>query len=269
MKYALAAICAPLVLLGAALPASAQPSPAAQPGTAPGLLLGIEGYGSNYNEPGHDNLSGPFFGATGTYNFKRGPYFLSFDGRADIGYLNSSSGKGDTDGLWNFEGEFRPLLGVDLPINPTMTFSPYAGLGYRIVYDNQDQTSAGGAASPGFDRTSQYFYVPIGASLEMTSGNWHMTPNVEFDYLVQGWQSDHLQQIGYDSSLYTHQNDGYGLRGSLYVGTGPLTFGPFIRYWNIRQSSSAPLLASGSQVGSASVPQNDTVEAGMGMKFQF
>ena len=96
------------------------------------------------------------------------------------------------------------------------------------------------AGFSGYDRRSQYLYIPIGASMDLKWRDWGFRPTAEFDYFVHGWQESYLRDVGYDNNLGNDQSAGYGLRGSIMfappVDFHNFSFGPYVRYWNIHNS---------------------------------
>ncbi len=66
-----------------------------------------------------------------------------------------------------------------------VSLSPYAGLGYRYLYNDLRGTTSTGEA--GYRRYSQYFYVPLGLSSRFNvSGKWSVSPTIEYDYFITG-----------------------------------------------------------------------------------
>lgn len=241
--------------------------------THPGWEIGAEGYYYAYREPHFVAQTGPTLGVSAAYTVKRQQLFLTLNGIGDIGDLNyTSSGTGQIRGIWNYTGDLRALVGADL-VGPGETMlSPYTGLGYRLLFDRAGGRSTTTGAV-GYDRLSQYLYLPVGLTLGIASGAWTFKPNVEFDYLVQGWQVSYLSEVGYDNDPVNRQRHGYGLRASFLAETptryGRLSFGPFVRYWNIGKSVNATLSAGGQPAAVAYEPANNTLEAGATIRLGF
>jgi hypothetical protein len=261
-------------MLAIALLALAGLSPAlARAQTHPGWEIGAEGYYYAYREPAFVAQTGPTFGVNASYTLKRQQLFLTLNGIGDIGYLNyTSSGTGRIHGIWNYTGDFRALAGSDFAGPFGTILSPYTGLGYRLLFDEAGgRSSTTGAA--GYDRLSNYLYLPVGLTLGIPSGAWTLKPNLEFDYLIQGWQISYLSEVGYDNDPVNRQQHGYGLRASFLVETptryGRLSVGPFIRYWNIGKSVNATLNAGGQPVATVFEPANNTIEAGATLRLGF
>ena len=235
--------------------------------TRGGWELGPEGYYYAYREPHFVKQIGPFAGVNTSYTYKSGPAFLTANGIFDVGYLNySSDGTGKLNGLWNITGDFRLLAGADVMRNEWFGFTPFTGLGYRLLYEfGNGRKSTTGAL--GYDRLSRYFYIPVGLGFSFAAGGWVIRPSAEYDFLVRGQQSSYLSQAG-AVDVTNQQNHGYGLRGTLLFEYGPVAFGPFIRYWNIGESKPAFFGAGGFEFVGVE-PHNKTIEAGGTLRFRF
>jgi hypothetical protein len=240
--------------------------------TAPGWSIGPDLYYYAYREPNLDFQWGPFGGVDASYTFKYGNWFVTADGDAALGYLDyKSDGTGTINGLWNYKGEFRLLVGGDIRYSGSLFFLPFTGFGYRILFEEGNgRTSSTGAID--YDRLSQYLYVPIGLSSSFVAGNWVLRPSAEYDAFVGGLQISYLSEAGANGNLYNHQSVGYGARASFMMETpmpwGRLAFGPFFRYWNLGMSKTAPIIV-GNTVGVAFEPPNNTIEAGLSLRFLF
>ncbi|HEY0525224.1 MAG TPA: hypothetical protein VGD08_17655 [Stellaceae bacterium] len=261
-----AAIAGAVVQLPAAAPAAAQ--------TRPGFEIGPELYYYRYEEPDFAKLEGAFAAANGSYTFKGERLFLTLNGIAGAGYLDySSRGTGSYSGTWNYMGDLRALGGGDFTLRDGLVASPYSGLGYRLLFDNSSGTVSSSGAR-GYDRLSQYLYLPIGVTFGIAAASWTLRPNIEFDLLLHGWQTSYLSTA--DSRLNdptNDQNHGYGIRASILAEMptrfGHLSFGPFVRYWNIRTSDPATITVRGVPLTNGYEPGNHTIEAGGTVRFGF
>jgi hypothetical protein len=258
-----------LALSGAVLVA-----PAAGAQTRPGFTLGPEASYYSYHESGLA-ISGPMIGLQGSWTWIPGFLFLRIEAAGDVARVDySSTASGRTDGITDLKGETRILAGHDLALGGDTFLTPYAGIGYRILYDMQGGTQTD-RVPPffGYNRLSQYLYVPLGLTLDFPLGLWRVRPTVEADYLIEGWQTSYLQDVGFQNSITNTQHDGYGFRGAVMLETGtpwgPLSFGPFLRYWKIGQSDFQALFAGGKSVGQGFEPSNDTLEAGVSLLLSF
>ena len=236
--------------------------------TRAGWELGPEAYYYSYREPNFIHQIGPYAGVNGSYTYKVGPAFLTGNAIGDVGYLDyKSNGTGNLNGKWNLAGDFRLLAGADIIRNDWFGVSPYTGLGVRLLYEwGSGRTTTTGAV--GYDRLSRYFYVPVGLNFSFVAGNWVIRPSAEYDYLVEGRQTSYLSQVGASADVNNTQNNGYGLRGALLFETGGISFGPFVRYWNIGESKPA-LFTAGGVLFEGIEPHNKTLEAGATLRWHF
>lgn len=241
--------------------------------TRSGFEIGPEVYYYAYREPGFIAQTGPYAGVNASYTHTFGDaWFVTANGIAGIGYLDySSSGSGNIHGIWNYTGDLRGLLGRDLPLGGVVA-SPYLGLGYRVLFDQAGgRSSTAGAA--GYDRLSQYFYIPFGLTLGIAAGDWLFRPSAEYDLFVHGIQTSYVSEVGFDNDPVNRQKNGYGVRASFLAETltewGRIAFGPFFRYWNIRSSKTATLSLGGTAAFTVFEPANNTVEAGATLRWRF
>jgi hypothetical protein len=110
------------------------------------------------------------------------------------------------------------------------------------------------------------------------SKDWEIDFNAEYDIFLQGRQktylSDDSQFEGETiSDVSNHQSHGYGARGSVrFLKKGSLVdyyVEPYVRYWNIKQSKSEPVVVDGTAVAAGVEPKNNTVEVGSKFGVQF
>lgn len=257
-------------------------APMAQAQTVPGVRLGLEGSFYDYSESAAgtrsggtlDRQVGAGFGVTAADSFVFANGFVTVDARVGAAATRyAAPGLPAIAPVWNPIGETRAVVGTDFRVSASTVVSPFAGLGYRVLYDDLD----GG-------RVQQYLYVPVGISVGVTSGPWVLRPTVEFDGLLQGWNDTSLGAVGYSNDVHFRQSGGYGLRASFDVETdspwGRVSMGPFVRYWSINASNVA--YATGSTcfgrgagcVGTTArqgffEPQNMTVESGLAVTLRF
>jgi hypothetical protein len=200
--------------------------------------------------------------------------FLTLNGILGAGYVDySSRSTGSYSGTWNYMGDFRVLGGTDFTLRSGLVASPYTGLGYRLLLDD----SSGAVSSTGargYDRLSQYLYLPVGVTFGIAVGDWTLKPNAEFDLLLHGWQTSYLSTADSRFNDPTNdQNHGFGIRAGLLAEMptrfGRLSFGPFVRYWNIRSSDPETITFRGTPVGTGYEPGNHTIEAGGTVRFGF
>jgi hypothetical protein len=236
---------------------------------------GAELHYQRYEEPSVGvEMEGPFLGGTLEGRLDANLWMLRADGRVAYGVMDySSRDTGSDEGIANYVFEGRIVGGRTLPFSADASVTPYAGYGYRTLYDDGGgrRTTTGHA---GYDRWSQYHYIPIGIDGDFRlSPSWSMKPNFEYDYFITGTQTSYLSDVRGFSDVENDQDSGYGLRASLMFATNwgqrPIEFGPFVRYWNIDQSDLQPLYFNGGLVALAFEPENETIEAGLAFKLRF
>ena len=138
----------------------------------------------------------------------------------------------------------------------------YTGLGYRNHYDHSGfgTTSTGYA---GYDRQSQYLYVPLGAHYFTTFGTF----KTQYNFLIQGKQTSYFSQIsGYKNNIENTQKNGYGL--DLSYLPNKANWEIYWRYWDIGDSNSdASYYNTGVLNGYYYEPANKTNELGIRLAF--
>ncbi|MFI5205576.1 MAG: hypothetical protein ACHQVK_01420, partial [Candidatus Paceibacterales bacterium] len=149
----------------------------------------------------------------------------------------------------------------------------YLGFGYRYLKDNSEglSTDVGGFTLLGFKRFSHYCYLPLGADIVYQNNpSYTVESNLEYDYLVDGWQVDKLGVIPGYNTLVFDQRNGFGLRASLrlnlYFKYCTAFLEGFYRYWNIAKSNTKPDPTDPS-VG-LEEPKNNTQEYGLRLGVQ-
>ncbi len=255
-------------------------SPGADDGDATGLAtpaghevnVGVAGY--KYVEPGDTSISihGPKIGGgyTGTMSLHSGRHwFLQADAQGrfgrttydgwcspflitpdrtspnsyalDIGGPSRCSESGDKD--WYAEG--RALVGKDF-IGRKWGWSPDIGVGIRHL-------SNGTTGVAGY-RTDDYLYLPVGMTARTIVASHHaLSLNLEYDYLLHGWQRTHDSQLGGGdvpatpiapaltiqgfSDISLDQHPGWALRaGAKYQMTRHWSVEPGYIHWKVSAS---------------------------------
>jgi hypothetical protein len=206
--------------------------------TRPGLEVGAQAAHYHYEEPGVAKLIGLRAGGVGAFTFMQGDAFFKADGRISLGSLNYQ-GSGTRSGVPDFILEGRFVAGADLKAEGDVVFSPYAGLGYRYLYnDLRGYTRSGGALYAGYRRYSTYLYAPLGLTLRTRlDDGWVLAPTLEYDVFLRGMQISTLSDIGgcYRDITNT-QTGGSGYRAAFMAEKGHLAFGPWLHYWNIKDA---------------------------------
>ena len=231
--------------------------------------VGIEGFTDRYREPGGLESNATYGAITGNYTQYFNRVFGALDGRASYGknrYSHTTDGTKSDIPQWEFDGRIRG--GATFALGEDSVLSPYVGVGLRYFVDNGKGvvTDRGYA---GYDRRIMQAYVPLGVTYTIYgSSGWFVAPNVEYDALFWGKVNSRLHNAGAGFyNINNTQTSGYGIRGELMFGQTPQNsfgweFGPFVRYWNVKDSNvvTAP---NGSQWVE---PQNDRLQIGIALK---
>jgi len=141
----------------------------------------------------------------------------------------------------------------------------YIGLGYRYLLDDSGFKKSS-TNHLGYDRLSQYNYIPIGAI-------WYINENFslksQYNYFIEGKQISYLNEIlpnVYPTNIEKTQRIGYGIDLTLRsrLNNKWSTYG-FFRYWKIDDSD----LVSCSPTTLCMEPKNQTHEIGVGISYNF
>ena len=235
--------------------------------TRPGLEVGAQAAHYHYEEPNVAKLIGLRVGGVGAFTFTQGDAFFKADGRISLGDLKYQ-GTGTQNSVPDFIFEVRFVAGADLQAEGGVVFSPYAGLGYRYLYnDLRGYTRSGGVLYAGYRRYSNYLYAPLGLTLRTgLSNGWVLAPTVEYDFFIRGSQTSMLSDAGLgDPNVTNAQNSGSGYRLALMAEKDHFVIGPWMHYWNIKDSERAAL--GGGRFGFE--PENWTREIGVEVRYRF
>jgi hypothetical protein len=222
-----------------------------------------------------------------TYDGWCSPFLITPDSRSpngyalDIGDPSPCSESGDKD--WYVEG--RALVGKDF-IGRTSGWSPEVGLGIRHL-------SNGTTGVAGY-RTDDYLYLPVGITARTTVASHRaLSFNLEYDYLLHGWQETRDSQLGGGvvpatpiapaftiegfSDISFDQSSGWALRArGKYQMTRQWSVEPEYIHWNVSASNvneeTATFTVNGitvrQQLG-AYEPLNSTNEFNVKLGFRF
>jgi len=235
--------------------------------TRPGWEVGGQISYYHYEEPNFMKLAGDRVGAVGAYTFTSpNRVYSRIDLRSSYGSLKyQSSGTGTLNDVPDWIFEARAVVGRDFLTGDSAALSPYIGLGYRYLYNDLRGYSSTGAV--GYQRVSQYLYVPVGLTTRFRTGErWVIAPTVEYDAFLGGRQYSQLSDtgIGYSDATNT-QKHGYGYRAYLMLESGHWAFGPWLQYWKINDSDTVPI-----GLGKAALePANWTREYGVELRYRF
>ena len=198
---------------------------------------GVQAAHYHYEEPDLAKLTGNRGGVVGAYTFTdRRLWFSRIDARISYGKLKYE-GSGAQTGVPDWIGEIRAVAGRDFLAGGSLAISPYAGLGYRYLYDDLRGYSSTGAA--GYRRYSNYLYAPVGLTLRInTGGRFVVAATVEYDAFIQGRQVTRLSDTGIAGyqDVSNEQTKGYGYRANLMFEHDHWALGPWLHYWSIKDS---------------------------------
>ena len=144
-------------------------------------------------------------------------------------------------------------------------FKPYIGLGYRDLLDDSGFKRSS-TNHIGYDRLSQYYYVPIGAI-------WYISEKLslksQYNYFLEGKQTSFLNDVlpnTYSVNPVNTQRLGWGIDVTLRSKFNDRwsTYG-FLRTWSIEDSD----LTSCSPLIYCMEPKNKTHEIGAGISYNF
>jgi hypothetical protein len=246
--------------------------------------LGVEISHITYKEPDIMEQKGMMYGIVGSYAShslaNQAPkginrWMSKIEGRFSFGQIDYDGALDDgtpytVEDINDYILEGRFFMGYDFPVGKAIIFTPYAGLGYRYLYDGMGKDPAG------YDRESNYFYSPIGieTTIQLPEG-WSIGPTIEYDIFWHGWQITHYEDLNpLIDALENDQKGGYGVRGSIKIQkkTRNLDFviEPFIRYWNIKRSENSDITILGTYViGYGWEPENNSTEIGCRLAVKF
>jgi Outer membrane protein beta-barrel domain len=243
-----------------ALPAWAEESLATRSGWEAGVQLSRY----HYEEPGTMWLEGTRLGASGAYTaVTPRRTFARLEGRLSYGKLDYH-GSGVLTNAPDYIVEVRALAGRDYAAGSAF-WSPYAGAGFRYLYNDLRGVTSTGAI--GYRRESNYFYVPVGVTLRVPlREGWVLAPQIEYDVFVRGVQRSYLSDTGLGLGDASNQQDsGSGYRVQLMFEGARWAISPWMHYWKVKDSDLQP-------VGLGVVvyePANWTREAGLELRYRF
>lgn len=235
--------------------------------TRPGWELGGQVSNYKYEEPGLMKLDGPRIGVVAAYtSITPNLVYGRLDGRVSYGRLDYESVRtGTSADIPDWTAEVRLVVGRDYRVKEGVALSPYIGLGYRYLFNDLQGYSTTGHV--GYRRYSQYWYAPIGLTMRMRTGDqWIFAPTVEYDAFIGGKQKSMLSDVAPGAPDVTNDQDrGRGYRVYLMVESRRWAFGPWLHYWNIKDSEIVPI---GGGLGVLE-PANSTTEYGLELRYRF
>lgn len=240
--------------------------------TTSGSELGLQISDYRYVEQFNGGLFmsnvGAKLGLTGSHvQTVSGGWYWGGDARLAVGTVNYTGSGTKAD---NPEQLFdvRLMGGRDFEMGSYL-LSPYAGLGYRMLFNDLSGLTSTGAA--GYRRHSKYAYLPVGLTHRF---RWdeqaRISTSLEYNHLLEGSQQSFFSDT---NPLYNDpvniQKNGYGVRLVSSYETVRWSFGLFYQFWSLQDSDRSVLTSSGVGVGALIEPRNTTTEVGAQLKYRF
>jgi hypothetical protein len=173
-------------------------------------------------------------------------------------------------------GQLELTAGRDFPIGGGATLTPFTGFAARVLTDN-----SGGLETEegffGYDREISYGYVPLGLAASVPIGGTStLLLSAQYNWVVNGKAESKFSKIDPEApDVKLDLDGGHGLEASallqLPVGRNAISFGPFIRRWDIDESDSFILLNPEDPTEGLEFfePKNRTTELGLRVSFAF
>ncbi len=223
-----------------------------------------------YKEPGYMRESGTMAGIAGSYAYHNNVMFM-IEGDFSYGQMKYegrlTNGTPITiNNIDDYLVEVRALGGYDFRLLETMFLTPYVGVGYRFLSDK-----IGSAFVNGYDRESNYLYLPVGIMFTTElKNNWSLGTTLEYDIFLKGTQKSYLNDVdpGYNI-LKKQQHNGHGFRGSIKIEKGFFSAELFVKYWDIGASEQVVLTFYDQSVGYRLEPKNNSTQIGMKLCWRF
>lgn len=166
------------------------------------------------------------------------------------------------------------LAGRPFATAPGVTLTPYLGIGARALIDQSGgRTTQSGLE--GYDREVGYSYVPLGAALRAERANGQaLQLTAQYNWVVGGQVRSEFSRLDPelpDVEVNLESGQGFELAAmvSMPVGRGRIGFGPFLRRWELEQSTS--FVIEDPDVGTIELfePANETTEFGVRVVYGF
>jgi hypothetical protein len=265
-----------LALLAAAGTAAVAGQASAQ--VADGLEIGLQTFAYDYEETfdgGSIADEGRMTGFTVEYGRPVGGFSFDVRFRYAQGLIDYRSSDGERlDDVPQAAGQLELLAGRPFQAAPGVTLTPFLGIGARALIDK-----SGGRVTQsgleGYDREVGYSYVPVGAALRLDrAGGQALQLHAQYNWVVGGDVRSEFSRL--DPGLpdvEVELDGGHGLEFaatvSMPLSRGRIAFGPFLRRWEIDQSTS--FVVSDPEEGTFELfePPNTTTEFGVRLVYGF
>lgn len=233
--------------------------------------LGMEGFGSHYNEDdtSRDTI-GSFASVTASYTRHFNPrWYGMLDLRGSYGVVDDDSEDGKIEKIKEWETENRILAGYVSTLSSGSRLKTYLGLGGRY-FSNEGKGLISDTGNSGFDTRSFQLYVPLGVTYEFNHDGITFAPNLEIDPVLWGNVESRLGTFDGLKDLENRQYRGIGIRSEFLVGQMSergfgWQFGPFVRFWYFGDSSTVVDPADTPWI----LPENTLLQAGAKLKYLF
>ena len=182
-------------------------------------------------------IDGPVLGLGAKYSHALGADdYIQIDASGMAGFLDYQ-GSGSLNSTENFSTDIRALYLKNHTLGNGSVVTPYAGLGYRFLYNDLRGISSTGAG--GYRRLSHYVYLPVGIFTYITDGYGNKIElNGELGILIRGYQQSYLSDVFSNvSDVKNEQKTGHNLRVSALYKFDSFSIGPYFNRWNIGRSS--------------------------------
>jgi hypothetical protein len=206
-----------------------------------------------------------------------GNWFLRGGLSAAVGSVDYRSDEDDRiDNIAQSIGQLELHVGRDFILSNGASVTAFAGLGSRALIDESGgEESNSGLA--GYDREISYAYVPIGAAARVPVGRRAtLAFSAQYNWIVGGEAESKFSDV--DPALpdiELNLDGGHGFEAmakvELPLGQHAISFGPFLRHWNIDRSEPFVLVdpdGSGEAIEFFE-PKNRTTEIGVRLAFGF
>ena len=243
-----------------------------------GFEIGVEGYRYDYEEEFEGvqivQDEGRLFGLTASYGRALGSWDFEVSGRAAGGEVDYRSNEGDRlDDVVQATVQLELTAGRPMQLSPTVTLTPFVGLGARGHGDSSGGLTTDTGLS-GYDRYLFYAYAPLGLAADVRTGpGTSLTVSGQYNLFLGGDSEAEFGDVDPEApTVELELEDGSGWAFSAEVnhavGRGTVSFGPFVRIWDVEQSAAQVFEEDGFEI-EIFEPANRTVEAGLKLAYRF
>ncbi len=179
----------------------------------------------------------------------------------NIDYTSAGTGTMKTQ---YYKNRFESYISTSGGVGPN-DLLPYIGLGYRNLLDDSGFKTTS-TNHIGYDRLSQYYYIPIGAIWYISEG---LSLKSQYNHFIEGKQVSFLNEVlpnTYSTNPQNTQSIGWGIDLTLRskLNNKWSSYG-FYRWWSIENSD----FISCSPLTYCMEPKNQTYEIGAGISYHF